>query len=104
MLASHIVVMIQMVLDIVTSTSETLVTTGALAMPPATTEMTAVKMHRHFACVSEWQLANDYNKGGVGDKFRRTMYLDLIALYFYVCMTQFQFSPLSFPSKLILQL
>jgi hypothetical protein len=52
MLASLNVVLTQMVLDIVTFTSETQITTAVHAMPPATREMTAVQMQRYFAWVS----------------------------------------------------
>ena len=54
MLASHNVVMIQVVMVFVMSTQITTVTT-VHAMPLAMTEMTAVQMQKAFACVSECQ-------------------------------------------------
>jgi hypothetical protein len=51
-LVSLNVVLTQAVLDIVTFTSETQVTTTVHAMPPAMREMTAVPMQRCFAWVS----------------------------------------------------
>ena len=59
MLASLNIVMIQVVLDIVMSSSETQKTTIVHAMLPAMTEMTTVQMHRNFVYVSKHQT----NKG-----------------------------------------
>ena len=53
MLASYNVVMIQMVLDIVMSTSETQIITVVRAMTLAIKGMTAVQMHQVSAGVSE---------------------------------------------------